>query len=184
MGPVLALLAAATVATVPQASPPPPPGEQPTAAYVQSNANAGATPVAGRDTFQAFPGLPGVQRIAARFVDLDTRDPRIKEIFAEADTVRLKRVLAEQFCYLLNGGCAYTGRDMRAAHAGQGLQTSDFNAVVENLQTAMDAEGVPFHAQNLLLAKLAPMQRSVVERRSPPALTHLSRRLASLWGGR
>ena len=46
-----------------------------------------------------------------------------------------------------------------------------------NLQTAMDGERVPFAAQNRLLAKLAPMQRAVVERRSPAALHKLSRRL-------
>ena len=97
-----------------------------------------------------------------------------------ADTVRLKRTFAEQLCYLLDGGCAYTGRDMRESHRGMGLQTSDFNAVVENLQHAMDDERVPFRAQNVLLAKLAPMQRTVVERKSPAMLKEVARQLASL----
>jgi hemoglobin len=38
------------------------------------------------------------------------------------------------------------------------------NALIENLQFAMDKEGVPFAAQNKLLAKLAPQQRDIVER--------------------
>lgn len=45
-----------------------------------------------------------------------------------------------------------------------GVTNKDFNALVENLQWAMDKEGVPFAVQNRLLAKLAPMQRKVVER--------------------
>ena len=36
--------------------------------------------------------------------------------------------------------------------------------LVENLQWAMRREGVPFAAQNRLLAKLAPMKRVIVER--------------------
>lgn len=178
----LAPLAAAAQPTAPQAAavPAPPPGEKPVAPYVQSNANAGATPVRGTATFRAFHGVAGLQRIASTFVDRDLADPRIKDIFAAADQVRLKRTLTEQFCYLLNGGCTYTGRDMASAHKRQGLQNADFNALVENLQAAMDQEHVPFRDQNVLLAKLAPMQRVVVERKSPAALKHLGRRLANL----
>jgi hemoglobin len=53
---------------------------------------------------------------------------------------------------------------MRAAHADQGLQVRDFDALVEDLQAAMAKEGVPFWAQNRLLAKLAPMKRVIVTR--------------------
>lgn len=160
-----------------------PRGEEPVEPYAQSPANAGAEPVRDSAVLRAFHGQEGIRRIAAAFVDRNTHDPRIKDIFAAADTVRLKRVLAEQFCYLLGGGCTYTGRDMTEAHKGQGLQNADFNAVVENLQSAMDAEHVPFHAQNVLLAKLAPMQRAVVERKSPSVFKVWRRRLAALRDG-
>lgn len=187
MGPVLnALVMVAALALAPPRTAdasPTPPGETPVASYTQSNANAGATPVAGTATFNAFHGLPGVTRIASSLVDRVVVDPRIKDIFAAADRVRLKRTLAEQFCYLLNGGCTYTGRDMATAHKGQGLQTSDFNALVEDLQIAMDAEHVPFRAQNVLLAKLAPMERVVVERKSPAVLKAWRRRLNALRAG-
>jgi hypothetical protein len=42
------------------------------------------------------------------------------------------------------------------------------NALVENLQTAMREAGVPFAAQNRLLAKLAPMSGHMVERLVQP----------------
>lgn len=141
-----------------------PPGEQPVDPYVQSNANAGAKPMDDTRVFEAFRGKDGLVRIAADTVDRSMADPRIKEIFATTDVPRLKRTLAEQFCYVLAGGCAYTGRDMAAVHKDMGVTNRDMNALIENLQLAMDKEGVPFFAQNKLLAKLAPMQRSVVER--------------------
>lgn len=147
-----------------------PPGEQPVDAYVQSNANAGATPMKDKAVLEAFHGKEGIARIASDLVDRNISDPRIKDIFATADIVRLKRTLSEQFCYILagpasDGGCDYTGKDMSATHKDQGITPRDFNILVENLQKAMDKEGVPFAAQNKLLAKLAPMSRQVIERR-------------------
>lgn len=139
-------------------------GEFPVEPYEQSNANAGATPFEGEKLAQAFGGRDGIERIAQRTVELSEADPRISAIFVAHDTVRLKRTLSEQFCYLLNAGCDYTGRDMRSAHDGMGLAIADLNALVENLQLAMREAKVPFAAQNKLLSKLAPMSHQIIER--------------------
>jgi hemoglobin len=141
-----------------------PPGEEPVDPYVVSDANAGAKPIADEATLGAFHGREGIDRMVDDFVDRNIADPRIGDIFKGQDLVRLRRTLKEQFCYLLGGGCSYTGRDMKTAHKDLGIQTADFNALVENLQAAMRKEGVSFAAQNRLLAKLAPMKRETVER--------------------
>ena len=140
------------------------PGEEAVAPYAMSNANAGARPMADQATFKAFHGRDGVQRVANSMVDRVSTDPRTADIFKAHDLVRIRRTLGELFCYLLDGPCDYSGRDLKTAHKDLGVQNADFNAVVEDLQWAMNKEGVPFRAQNKLLAKLAPMQRSVVER--------------------
>ena len=140
------------------------PGEEAVKPYVMSNANAGARPMTGRATFDAFHGKEGIARISNAAIDRSAADPRISEIFKSHDLVRLKRTLAEQICYLLDGPCDYSGRDMKTTHKDLGIQNADLNALVEDLQWAMGKEGVPFRAQNRLLAKLAPMQRTVVER--------------------
>lgn len=139
-------------------------GEIPVEPYLQSNANAGATPYDSARLAAAFGGREGIARIADRTVELSEADPRIAAIFASHDMVRLKRTLSEQFCYLLGAGCDYTGRDMKTAHTDMGVTKADMNALVENLQAAMREADVPFAAQNRLLAKLAPMSREVVER--------------------
>ena len=117
-----------------------PAGEKPVDPYVQSRANAHAEPLADRATFDAFGGKEGLVRIAADTVDFSMADPRIRDIFATTDVPRLKRTLAEQFCYVLGGGCDYTGRDMAAVHKDMGVTHRDFNAMVENLQKAMAAK--------------------------------------------
>lgn len=139
-------------------------GEVPVAPYEQSNANAQATPFSDAKLLAAFGGRTGIQRIANRLVELSEADPRISDIFKAKDTVRLKRTLFEQFCYIMGAGCDYTGRTMQAAHKDLGLQRADLNALVENLQQSMREAKVPFSAQNRLLAKLAPMERDVVVR--------------------
>ena len=141
-----------------------PPGEDPVDPYPQSDANAGATPFRGTAMLRAFHGRPGIERIADDLVSRLLADRRIADIFKGQDEVRLRRLLKEQFCYILNGGCGYSGRTMKASHKDMGLQTADVGALVENLQAAMRRERVPFLAQNRFLAKLAPMKRDVVER--------------------
>ena len=161
---VLAAFAALTLAGSAFAQDATPAGEKPVDAYKQSNANAGATPMADTKVFEAFHGKDGIDRIVETFVERNFADPRIKDFFAAADKVRLKRTLKEQFCYILGGGCDYTGRDMKETHKDQGTTNSDMKALIENLQFAMDQEKVPFAMQNKVLAKLAPQQKDIVER--------------------
>lgn len=157
------LLALAFLSAI-QDVPDPVTGELPVEPYEQSDANAGATPFEGDRMAKAFGGKQGIRRITDMTVELSITDPRIADIFRNQDHVRLKRTLYEQFCYILNAGCKYTGRDMRSSHKDMGTQLADLNALVENLQTAMSREGVSFRSQNRFLAKLAPMKKDVVSR--------------------
>jgi hemoglobin len=137
-------------------------GELPVDPYVQSDRNAGTKPFEGPGMAKAFGGQDGIRRISNRTVELSEADPRIADIFKAHDMVRLKRTLFEQFCYILNAGCSYSGRDMATSHKDMGVRMRDMNALVENLQQAMREENVPFPAQNRFLGKLAPMSRDVV----------------------
>jgi len=140
------------------------PGEEAVDAYTVADANAGATPFAGTAMFEAFHGQAGIDRIVDAMLAATTADSRTADIFRATDMVRLSRTLKEQFCYLLGGGCRYTGRSMVDAHDDLGLQPADMGALVEHLQDAMTVEGVPFHTQNRFLARLAPMRRDLVTR--------------------
>jgi len=51
---------------------------------------------------------------------------------------------------------------MKSGHADLGITKADFNALVEVLQTSMDAKGITFRSQNQLLALLAPMHRDII----------------------
>ena len=115
-----------------------------------------------RPVLDDFGGEAGLAALMETFMAGLVADPRTKPFFANADQVRVKRQLTEQFCVILGGDCRYSGRDMRSSHKGQDIHRGHFNALVEVLQVAMDQHGVPFRAQNKLLAKLAPMHREIV----------------------
>lgn len=116
-----------------------------------------------RATFDAFGGRAGLVALMDEFMIVLLDDPRTRPYFADVDETRVKAKLVEQFCVILGGDCTYTGRDMRETHAGLGIDAAAFNALVEDLQIAMDRRDIPFRAQNRLLQHLAPMHREIIE---------------------
>lgn len=116
---------------------------------------------ADQKTFDDFGGREGLVRIMDDFMVNLIADPRTRPFFDNDRQVRIKAMLVEQMCELLEGGCTYSGKDMKSAHANMKVNRAAFNALVENFQIAMDKNGVPFRSQNKLLAKLAPMYRDI-----------------------
>lgn len=112
--------------------------------------------------FADFGGMSGMTALMDDFMAIMLENPRLRPFFEKTDQKRIKRQLAEQFCAILGGGCAYSGRDMQESHAALNIRRADFNALVEDLQTAMDRKHIPFRSQNKLLAILAPMNREIV----------------------
>ncbi len=107
-------------------------------------------------------GEAGVTAIVGSMIDNALKDDRIKVIFDDVNIPRLKGLIARQFCMLTGGGCEYKRRSMKDTHAGLNLRDADFNALVEDLEAAMDARGVPWRTQARLLAILAPMEHEMV----------------------
>jgi hemoglobin len=126
------------------------------AAYVTS------VRAADDDLYVAFGEKAGLAALMDDFVERLVVDSRTKPFFEHADLVNLKTQLTDQLCSLSGGPCQYDGRDMKTAHAGMGVKTSHFNALVEVLQESMDAKKIPFTQQNRMLALLAPMHRDII----------------------
>ena len=106
----------------------------------------------------------GITRIVEGMLLNIAGDARIVRHFENIDIERLRDKLVEQICEESGGPCTYSGDSMEEGHKGQNLTPSDFNALVENLQDAMTAQGVAIPAQNRLLARLAPMRSQVIDR--------------------
>jgi hemoglobin len=114
--------------------------------------------------FSDMGGQDAIVKIANDTADIFLADARIKATFDDTNMDRFRKMLALQFCQVAGGPCIYTGHSMRDAHKGLHLTNADFNATVEDLQKAMDKNGVSFATQNRFLARLAPMQHDIVTR--------------------
>jgi len=119
--------------------------------------------------YQNLGGKPAITAVVDQFVDNVAADTRINGFFKEtaSDPARLahfKKNLVDQICEASGGPCKYTGKDMKTAHAGMGIGTADFNALVEDLVAALDKFHVQTEDKNALLGVLGPMKSDIVEK--------------------
>jgi hemoglobin len=112
--------------------------------------------------YKQLGGQPGLVTLMDDFMGRLLADPRMAPFFKDTDQKHIKEELVIQFCEVSGGPCRRKGPDMKKAHAGIDVTKSNFNALVEVLQLSMDAQGIPFSAQNKLLAQLAPMHRDII----------------------
>jgi hemoglobin len=121
-------------------------------------------PAADSSLYTEMGGKDGLERITANLLVLVVKDPRTAPQFDNINLDWLRRRLTLYFCEAVNGPCRYPGRNMYEAHAGLHLATREFNALVEDLQIAMDQEHIPFPVQSRFLAIFAPLMRDIVTR--------------------
>ena len=114
--------------------------------------------------YKTFGEKPGLVALMDDFMIELVNDPRTRPFFADVDQKHVKEELVDQFCVILGGPCTYTGKGMKEVHAKLAITEGSFNALVEDLQRAMDKHDIPFRAQNKLLQKLAPMHREVINK--------------------
>ncbi|HKR07749.1 MAG TPA: group 1 truncated hemoglobin, partial [Gemmatimonadaceae bacterium] len=66
-------------------------------------------------------------------------------------------------CGATGGPCTYTGRSMKEAHRNMKVTNGEFDALVEDLTTALNDYKVPDREKNELLGILATMKPDIVE---------------------
>ena len=112
--------------------------------------------------YQALGGKPGIGRIVEGMLLNVARDERIVAHFRNVNIELLRGQLIDKFCVEAGGPCQYMGDDMVEAHKGQQISRSEFNALVEDLIKAMEAQGVPVPTQNRLLVRLAAQRGEII----------------------
>lgn len=132
------------------------------AALAAAAALCAAAPAYADTVYQALGGGPGLTCIVDDLFELNLADPRIKDKFGNINIDRLKLRIVDDFCTVTGGPCRFKGISMKGAHGYLQLHQYHFDAMVENLQQAMDGCNVGFRSQNRLLALLGPMERDIV----------------------
>jgi len=114
--------------------------------------------------YQRLGGEPVVTAIVDSFIERFADDTRVAPTFAKTDIPKFRKLLIEQICNLTGGGCTYTGRSMPSSHEGLHITESQFNAIVEDLEDAMNRQRIPIELQNELIATLAPLREGIIHK--------------------
>jgi hemoglobin len=113
--------------------------------------------------FTSLGGEPAIKAVVKDFVEEEVaKDDRINVFFKNTDIPSFEQKLYEQICAAAGGGCTYTGKDMKTAHAGMKIKEADFNALVEDLVKSLDKFHVKDADKQTLLGVLGPMKPDIV----------------------
>lgn len=134
------------------------------------SAMSNSTAMTEKSLYDRLGGKPAITAVVDDFVGRVAADNRINGKFANTDIPRLKMLLVEQICQASGGPCTYIGRSMKATHAGMGVSSSDFDALVGDLVVTLNKFKVPEREKNELLGALGPMKGDIVEK--PMASVH------------
>ncbi|MFN7964669.1 MAG: DUF4440 domain-containing protein [Acidobacteriota bacterium] len=121
-------------------------------------------------TDSLYKRLGGYDAIAAVIDDFIPRlagDPQLKRFFgglSALSAVHLRQHLVNQVCAAAGGPCAYTGRDMKTAHAGLGINGKDWDAGVKALVATLDKFKVRGKTREDLLAAVSSLKGDIVEK--------------------
>ena len=117
--------------------------------------------------YERLGGTNAIAAVVDDFVARCAKDGRINGKFARSDIPRLKKMLIDQVCEAAGGPCTYAGRDMKETHAGMGVTSGEYDALVQDLVASLDQFDVSKGDQGELLGVLAPMKAYIVEIDSP-----------------
>ena len=122
-----------------------------------------ADSAAAASLYDRLGGQAAITSVVDSFVAIVAKDARINKKFARSDVARVKAMLVEQVCAQTGGPCTYTGRSMKDSHRNMGVTEGEFNALVEDLVTTLDAFNVAKKEQDELLGALSAMKGDIVE---------------------
>ena len=130
------------------------------AAPAPSAASSGA---AGPSLYERLGRRPGIDAVMHTFVGNVGRDRRINVRFMFVDMDVLQSHLTDQVCAASGGPCAYAGRAMRPLHAPMHVRAAEFDAMGEDLVSALKTHAVPERETKELLAIVASTRDDIVD---------------------
>jgi len=113
--------------------------------------------------YERLGGMEAIAAVVEDFRDRVAKDDRINQKFARTDLARLRKMLIDQVCEAAGGPCTYTGRSMKDAHAGMKVTNGEFDALVQDLVTALSHFKVGKKEQDEILGVLGPLKTDIVE---------------------
>jgi hemoglobin len=121
-----------------------------------------ARPVDPASLYARLGQRPAIEAVMTDFVGRAARDRRIAKRFEKTDAKALIAKLTDQVCEASGGPCKYTGKDMKAAHAGMKISNREWNITGAHMMAAMRAKKVPRKEQGEVMRMLGTMKGDIV----------------------
>jgi hemoglobin len=102
----------------------------------------GVKATASAGLYDRLGGDEGVAMIVDTWIMTLGNDSRIASFFANTDFGTLQSRLYEQLCELVGGPCKYSGKDMKSAHKGMGITSTEVDAFLDDLSQALGGMGI------------------------------------------
>jgi len=127
-----------------------------------------APPAFSQSKDSLYKRLGGYDAIAAVTDDMLGRlvaDPQLSKFFVGLNDVsktRVRQHFIDFLCKATGGPCAYTGQDMKTAHAGLNITEADWAAAVKDLQATLDKFKVPDRERGEVLSAVSSLKPDIV----------------------
>ncbi len=133
-----------------------------------------ATTQAATPLWDRLGGEPTVTAVVDKFVGRAAGNPNVNFLRkgvagypewkpSDAQVATLKRRIVEFISVASGGPLKYTGKDMKAAHAGMKISTAEFNAIAGDLAATLDDFKVPAKEKGELMTAVAGTAKDMVE---------------------
>lgn len=165
---ILASLGTTVFACGPSKKPPP---KEP--AVTETISDAGVEEEAApppKSLFERLGKREGLAKVVDTLMKNVAADAKINKRFAKLKGKALedfKTKVVDFICKELDGGCEYSGKNMKDAHKGMKIKEDEWNAFLADLKAALDENNVSGEEQADLMAHLGPMRDEMVEVKAP-----------------
>lgn len=120
-----------------------------------------------KSLYQRLGGYDAIVAVSDEFIGRLATDEQTKKFFAvfsNDSKTRIRQLVIDLICKSTGGPCAYTGRDMKTAHAGAGITKSDWDRSLNIFGEVLAKLKVPEREQKDLAALLGPLEKDIVDK--------------------
>jgi len=112
--------------------------------------------------YTAIGGEDAIRSVVQDFYQMVYYDHQLQGYFDETDMDALRDHQTEFLSMITGGPTDYSGREMKAAHAGLDITIQDFNLVVTYLERALQQNDVAENHREAILSTVATYEDAIV----------------------
>ncbi|HAQ50459.1 MAG TPA: group 1 truncated hemoglobin [Gammaproteobacteria bacterium] len=112
--------------------------------------------------YERLGGHDSIAAVARTIFTNHCKNESIKTRYADSDPEQVIKKVTEFMCAGFGGPESYSGQDMLTAHTGMNISETEFNAVVDDVLSALETHNVGQREKDEILCALWSMRPEIV----------------------